>query len=205
MPLRIDYQYIEAQVPDGARVLDLGCGEGTLLERLIRDKGADGRGIEIDEEAARRCISRGVPVYHGDMLEGMRMFADGTFDCVVLSQTLQQALDPAAVVGEMLRVGRRAIISFPNFGHWRVRLQLLLRGRAPVTRTLPDQWHDTPNLRVLTIKDFRRFCRERALRVVDSTFFTPGFRRLPGCCANLLASTAVFVVQKQSEAHNPPS
>ena len=110
MPIRIDYEYIEAHIPDGARVLDLGCGDGTLLEHLIKAKRAGGSGIEIDERAVQQCISRNVPVYHGDMLEGMAMMADDSFDCVVLSQTLQQTLKPARVVEEMLRVGRKAII-----------------------------------------------------------------------------------------------
>jgi len=203
MPARIDYEYIEAHMPDGARVLDLGCGDGALLERLIRDKGADAHGIEVDEEAVRQCIRRGVPVYHGDMLEGMKMFRDGTFDCVVLSQTLQQALRPAAVVEEMLRVGRRGIISFPNFGHWRVRLQLLFSGRAPVTRSLPYAWHDTPNLRVLTLKDFRDFCRERRLRIADSIYFSGTYRKIPPLAANLLAATAVFIIERDDQAAAP--
>jgi len=130
------------------------------------------------------------------MLEGMGMFPDGAFDCVVLSQTLQQTIRPTKVIEEMLRVGGKAIISFPNFGHWRIRLQLLLRGRAPVTRTLPYQWYDTPNLRVLTIKDLRQFCAERGLRIVESTYFSPSYRRIPAFAANLLAAMAVFIIEK---------
>ncbi|GAH85907.1 unnamed protein product, partial [marine sediment metagenome] len=154
MPTRVDYEYIEAHVPDGTRVLDLGCGDGTLLEHLIREKHVDPFGIEIDERAVQGCISRNVPVYHGDMLEGMAMMADDSFDCIVLSQTLQQTLKPARVLEEMLRIGRKAIISFPNFGHWRVRLKLLLGGKMPVTHVLPYAWHDTPNVHLLTIRDF---------------------------------------------------
>ena len=199
MPVRIDYEYIEGHVPEGARVLDLGCGDGTLLARLQNEKNADAQGIEIDEEAVRSCISRGLPVYHGDMLEGMKMFRDGEFDCVVLSQTLQQALKPASVVEEMLRVGKLGIISFPNFGHWAIRLRLLFAGRAPITRTLPHSWYETPNLRVLTVKDFRAFCDERKLKVVDEMFFTPSAVRLPAFLANLFASIAIFVVKKQEK------
>jgi methionine biosynthesis protein MetW len=197
MPIRIDYEYIEDHVPDSARVLDLGCGDGTLLARLQREKNADGQGVEIDEEAVRRCVKRGVPVYHGDMLEGMKMFRDGEFDCVILSQTLQQALQPARVVEEMLRVGRLGIISFPNFGHWSIRLRLLLSGRAPITRTLPHSWYETPNLRVLTVKDFRSFCKERNLRIVDTIYFTPSGIRISAWLANLFASIAIFVVEKR--------
>lgn len=198
MAVRIDYDYIEAHVPHGSRVLDLGCGDGTLLAELIARKGVAGCGVEIDEAAVQQCVGRGVPVYHGDMMDGMTMFADGAFDCVLLSQTLQQSIDPEALLNEMLRVGAKAIISFPNFGHWKIRLQLLCRGRAPVTRTLPYQWYDTPNLRVLTVKDFRRFVSDRDLRVVDRAFFSPTYRKVPPFAANLLAASAVYIVEKRT-------
>ncbi|MFP4176211.1 MAG: methionine biosynthesis protein MetW [Planctomycetota bacterium] len=197
MPVRIDYEYIEEHVPEGARVLDLGCGNGALLDRLQREKNVSGQGIEIDEEAVRACISRGVPVYHGDMLDGMKMFGEGEFDCVILSQTLQQALKPAEVVEEMMRVGRLGIISFPNFGHWAIRLKLLVTGRVPLTRTLPHSWYETPNLRVLSIKDFRLFCRDRDLSIVDNMFFSPGYTHVPSPVANLFASIAIFVVRRK--------
>jgi len=196
---RLDYQVIEDHIEPGARVLDVGCGDGALLEHLIAEKGAQVRGIDLDVEAVRRCIGRGVPVYHGDMVEGMAMFGDGCFDCVVLSQTLQQVSRPARVVQEMLRVGRRAIISFPNFGHWRVRLQLLLGGRMPVTAQLPHTWHQTPNIHMLTVMDFRNFCDEQGLKVIDEVFLSPAGGRLPACMANLLAATAIFVVQRAAE------
>jgi len=196
MGVRIDYQYIQEHVPDGARVLDLGCGDGTLLQELVQRKRCNVLGIEIDEAAVRECIGRGVPVYHGDMLEGMSMFRDGTFDCVVLSQTLQQALEPARVIDEMLRVGRKAIVSFPNFGHWRVRLRLLLGGHAPKAPIFNCEWYNTPNIRVLTVRDFAKFCRQQRVSIVDNVFFTAGFRRVPAFAANLLAASAVFVLQK---------
>ena len=195
MPVRLDYQIIEEHVEPGAKVLDLGCGDGALLERLLNEEGCDGCGIDVDLEEVRKCIARGVPVYHGDMLEGMAMFEDGRFDCVILSQTLQQTEQPERVVQEMLRVGRRAIISFPNFGHWRVRCQLLLSGKMPATRVLPYQWHDTPNIHLLTIKDFFELCRRLNLRIVDRAYLTPNYRRLPSLLGNLLASTAIFVVE----------
>ncbi len=195
MPVRLDYQMIESYVPDGAAVLDLGCGDGTLLEQLIEEKHCSGLGVDKDLAQVHRCIARGVPVYHGDMLEAMEMFEEGRFDCVVLSQTLQQTPEPARVVREMLRVGRRAIISFPNFAHWRVRFQFLLNGRMPVTTTLPYTWYDTPNIHLLTVKDFLVFCREQGLRVIDTIYLSPAFRVLPGFLANLAAGMAIFVVE----------
>jgi len=195
MPVRLDYQMIEEYVEPGSRVLDLGCGDGGLLEDLISAKGCQGCGIDADLAAVQKCIARGVPVYHGDMLEGMGMFEDGRFDCVVLSQTLQQAVEPERVVREMLRVGRRAIISFPNFGHWQVRLKLLLGGRMPVTRVLPYKWYDTPNIHLMTIRDFCDLCREHDLNVVDRICLSPRYWRVPCLLANLFASLAIFIVE----------
>lgn len=200
MPVRLDYQMIEQYVEPGAGVLDLGCGDGTLLHELITQKGVEGRGIDRDLEAVQQAIAKGVPVYHGDMLEALDMFHDDSFDCVILSQTLQQTQQPEVVVREMMRVGRRGIISFPNFGHWQARLQLLLRGRMPITRVLPYTWYNTPNIRVLTIRDFYEFCREEGLKIVGRHFLTPDYRPLPNVLANWRASLAIFVVeQNQAE------
>jgi methionine biosynthesis protein MetW len=197
MPVRIDYQRIEEHVADGARVLDLGCGDGMLLAELIERKNVRGYGVEIDEEQARACVARGVPVYHGDMMEGMRMFGPGAFDCVILSQTLQQTLRPREVMDEMLRVGRYAIVSFPNFGHWRVRWRLALTGRMPVTRTLPYAWYETPNIHLLTIRDFEAFCRDEPLHVRDRIFLSPTYRRVRAPLANLLAGMAIYVLEAE--------
>jgi len=205
MPVRLDYRMIEEYVEPGSRVLDLGCGDGTLLRALVTEKGCRGMGIDRDLEAVQHCISQGVAVYHGDVLEGMSMFEDGHFDCVVLSQTLQQAVHPLRVLTEMMRVGRRAIISFPNFAHWKVRLHLACRGRMPVTRVLPYAWYDTPNIHLLTIRDFLDLCREQKLSIIDKTYLTPGYRHLPGLLANLLASMAIFVVERQSDASDSQS
>ncbi len=195
MPLRLDYRFIAQHVPSGSRVLDLGCGDGSILEQLIREDQVEGLGIDIDEDAVKECVSRGVPVYHGNMFEGIQMFSDNSFDCVILSRTLQQSLNPRRIVKEMLRVGRRGIISFPNFGHWTARLKFCFTGRRPVTGGPGQTWHETPNVHPLTIKDFISFCREQELLIEDRVFYTSQFYRVPSFLANLLARYAVFVIK----------
>lgn len=192
---RPDYALIEALVPPGARVLDLGCGDGELLASLIQEKGCEGQGIEIKEQLVGETIRRGVPVYHGDMLEGMTHYRDDSFDVVILSQTLQQTADPLAVIEEMLRVGKRAIISFPNFGHWRIRLQLLLRGRMPKTELLRHPWFNTPNVHLCTVTDFRKLCAVQDLRIVHEIFVTPSFRQIGSFLANWRAGLAIFQIE----------
>jgi methionine biosynthesis protein MetW len=193
---RLDYELIESLVPDGAKVLDLGCGDGQLLADLIEYKGCDGRGIEIDDRAVLECVQRGVAVYQGDMIEGMGFYRDGQFDVVILSQTLQQTMDPPKVIHEMLRVGRRAIISFPNFGHWLVRLQLLVRGRMPHNRLLPYHWYNTPNVHFCTVKDFREFCDRQHLARVAEIFLTARSHRISALLVNWRAAIAIFQIQR---------
>ena len=192
---RLDYDLIAGLVPHGARVLDLGCGDGRLLEQLVERKGCQGYGIEINEEAVLKCISRGVAVYHGDMLEGMRHYTDRAFDLVILSQTLQQASDPVRVVREMLRVGGKAIISFPNFGYWRVRMQLLLTGRMPRTDQLPYNWYDTPNVHLCTVQDFVSLCDQEGLVRESEIFLAPPARPISRFLANWRAELAIFEVR----------
>jgi len=194
--LRLDYELIESLIPDGAKVLDLGCGDGQLLADLIEYKGCEGRGIEIDDKAVVECVHRGVPVYHGDMIEGLGFYRDGQFDVVILSQTLQQTMDPPKVIHEMLRVGNRAVISFPNFGHWWVRLQLLGGGRMPHNRLLPYHWYNTPNVHFCTIKDFREFCDRQDLVRVAEVFLSGGSRRISGVLANWRAGIAIFQIER---------
>jgi methionine biosynthesis protein MetW len=194
---RLDYELIEALVPQGAKVLDLGCGDGQLVAELVESKGCLGRGIEINEQAVLACIRRGVAVYHGDMLEGMSFYGEGSFDVVILSQTLQQTSDPTRVIREMLRVGETAIISFPNFGYWHVRLQLLFRGRMPQNSLLPYAWFNTPNVHLCTVSDFRRLCGEQNLERVREIFLVPPSRQIGPLLANWRAGLAIFQVRRR--------
>lgn len=189
---RLDYQLMGDLVPVGSRVLDLGCGDGDLLAELRDRRQCQVRGIEIDPTHVRHCIERGVPVYHGDMLEGIQHYRDGSFDLVLLSQTLQQTTDPVRVIHEMLRVGERAIISFPNFGWWKTRLQLLFSGRMPRHRLLPYEWYDTPNVHLCTIRDFRLLCEQEGLTVVREMYLVPTARRVGRFMANWRAGLAIF-------------
>ena len=158
--LRFDLQIIASWIEPGSKVLDLGCGEGDLLHYLKVHKQVTGTGIERAEIKVAQCIEKGLSVLQGDINEEVHDYPDDTFDYVILSQTLQQVYEPAKLIQALLRIGRRGIVSFPNFSHWGVRLQLLLTGFAPKTRQLPYEWYDTPNIRVITLKDFRKFSRE---------------------------------------------
>ncbi|MCF6291702.1 MAG: methionine biosynthesis protein MetW [Desulfobacterales bacterium] len=158
--MRFDLQIIASWITPGARVLDLGCGEGDLLDYLRKNKQVTGIGIERSEAGVSQCIARGLSVLQGDINEEVQDFRDNSFDYVILSQTLQQVYTPDQLLVELLRIGRRIIVSFPNFGHYQIRLQLLTSGYTPKSKELPYNWYDTPNIRVLTIKDFKKFASE---------------------------------------------
>ena len=164
-PLRFDLHLIASWIEAGARVLDLGCGEGSLLKHLVQNKKVIGSGIEKNESRVATCIQKGLTVLQGDINKEVEDYPDNRFDYVILSQTLQQVYAPDDLIRSMLRIGKKGIVSFPNFSHWRVRLQLLTTGHAPVTRQLPYQWYDTPNIRVITLRDFRRFARKVGYRI----------------------------------------
>ena len=164
--MRFDLQIIASWIKPGSRVIDLGCGEGELLKYLINRKNVIGNGIEHNESRVARCIENGLSVLQGDIYEEVLDYPYNTFDYVILSQTLQQVYEPDTMIRSMLRIAKKGIVSFPNFSHWKCRLQLLSSGYAPVTRQLPYEWYNTPNIRVITIKDFRKFIDDVGFNVL---------------------------------------
>jgi methionine biosynthesis protein MetW len=195
MSLRPDLAAVADAVPAGARVLDIGCGDGALLAYLRDSKGVDARGIDVSSANVATAVARGLSVVQGDADADLGDYPDSAFDMVILSDALQAMRSPATVLGELVRIGQRAIVSFPNFGHWRVRASLALGGRMPVTKSLPVSWHETPNIHFCTVDDFRALASELGLRVESAAFLSGGARRGEGL-ANLLAEQAVFVLAK---------
>ena len=191
---RSDYAIIGELVEPDSKVLDLGCGEGELLQWLAENKNVEGRGIEIDGPKVQRAIARGVSVYQGDIDAGLSGYPDASFDYIILSQTLQETRRPLGVLREMLRVGRHAIVTFPNFGHWSVRLAMLATGRSPRTQSFPHEWYNSPNIHFLTIRDFEILARDQGW-TVDRKIFISG-RRVGTLFANLMAEVAVFLVRR---------
>ena len=191
---RSDYAIIGQIVEPNTRVLDLGCGEGELLEWLAHNKNVDARGVEISGAKVQRAIARGVSVFQSDIDAGLADFPDRAFDYVILSQTLQETRHPRTVLREMLRVGRRAIVAFPNFGHWQVRLSMLFSGRAPRTKLFPYEWFESPNIHFLTVHDFEALAALESL-VVERRYFLAGHRKVE-FQPNLTAEVAVFLVRR---------
>jgi methionine biosynthesis protein MetW len=191
---RPDFDAIAAWVAPAATVLDLGCGDGLLLKFLAASRGVKGYGIEIADENVLACVRHRVNVIQGDLERGLQGFDAGSFDYVILSQTLQAMRHTEEIVLEMLRVGRQAIVTFPNFGHWRSRWQVAVGGRMPVSKTLPYEWYDTPNVHLCTIRDFERFCAAHAIRVLERVVLHAG--RRVAFLPNLLGSLAVFRFEK---------
>ena len=194
MSLRPDLAVIAQNVAPGARVLDVGCGDGALMAALRDTREVDARGLEIDAGNVAAAVSRGLSVIQGDADSDLAGYPDASFDYAILSQTLQTTRRPDMVLDHLLRIGRRAFISFPNFAHWRVRTSLMWGGRMPVTRLLPEQWYDTPNIHHVTIDDFRGFVKERGI-VVEGAWFLSGDKSTTSAAANFFAEHAVFLLK----------
>ncbi|MEZ5558485.1 MAG: methionine biosynthesis protein MetW [Pseudomonadales bacterium] len=177
--MRADLSIIADLVAPGARVLDLGCGDGELLAYLQAHKQVNGYGLEIDADKITMCLASGVNVIEQNLDTGIANLPDDSFDLVIMTETLQSVRDPNHLLDEMLRVGRECVVTFPNFGHWRCRAQLALNGRMPVSRHLPHAWYDTPNIHLCTFDDFERLCRDKALQIIERFVVDPDHRARP--------------------------
>jgi methionine biosynthesis protein MetW len=202
---RIDLVLVADMVERGSKVLDVGCGDGELLRILAERRGVDGRGIELSREGVNECVAKGLAVVQGDADTDLVDYPDDGFDYVILSQTLQATRHPRQVLEHMLRIGRRAVVSFPNFGFWGIRLQILFGGRMPTTNNLPYTWYDTPNIHFCTIKDFRQLCGVVGARMERAIALNAWGRRLrltaPWWFWNLFGEQAVFLLTRDNKAN----
>ena len=192
--VRLDHKLIIEMIKPNTKVLDLGCGDGTLLSLLIEHNGCRGAGLEIDEEAVYKCVEKGVTITQGDLDSGLSDYTDKAFDYVILNESVQEVLNPEKILQEALRVGKNVIVGVPNFGHILGRLQIFFQGRVPVTKWLPYKWYNTPNLRFLTLKDFRQFCLDKGIKIeqergITLTSEVSSFR-------NLFAYVGIFLIRK---------
>lgn len=198
--IREDFREILRLVPQGARVLDVGCEDGELLDLLTHEKGVDGQGLELSPENVARCLAKGLAVVQGDGDRDLDYFPTRAFDYAILSKTLQQMREPRHVLSELLRIADKAIVSVPNFGHWRMRVSLMTRGRMPETRALPDPWWATANIHLCTLKDFTDLCRDLSLRIEACAALSNGKPARPfdpdGILENWRAETALFVLSR---------
>jgi len=197
--MHLNYEIILDIIEPESRVLDLGCGSGALLKLLKDKKNIKGKGIELDENNVIQCIEKGLTVLQGDIDEGLKEYQDKSFDWVILNQTLQMTHKPDYVIQEMLRVGKKVVISFPNFAYWRIRTKLLFTGKMPKSRILPFEWYNTPNIHLLTINDFREFCAQRDIKIQKEIFMTRA--SVKNCIfsrffPNLLVEEVMFIVTK---------
>ena len=196
---RVDLLLVADMVEAGTRVLDVGCGDGALLQMLTRDRNVDGRGIELSQAGVNGCVAKGLSVVQGDADTDLINYPDDAFDYVILSQTLQATRHPKLVLERMLRIGRRAIVSFPNFGHWRVRSELMFKGRMPRTETLNYSWYDTPNIHFMSMTDVRDLARQVGARIVREIPIISGHAVEKAWWPNLRAESALYVLETESK------
>jgi|TARA_B110000967_G_C18714482_1_gene474425 methionine biosynthesis protein MetW len=198
--MKQEFKIIADLVDKNTRVLDVGCGDGTLMEFLKKNKEIDIRGIEISKNNVQKCVEKGLTVIEGDAEKDLSQFPNSSFDFVILSQTLQAFLRPEIVINELLRVGKKAIVTVPNFGFWKIRLNLLIKGTMPVTKNLPDEWYNTPNLHMCTIKDFFNFCNNRKIKLDKSLALrnekTSSISNINLNIKNLSAELGIFLIEK---------
>jgi methionine biosynthesis protein MetW len=192
----LDHRIIYSIIEPDSRVLDLGCGEGDLLYPLVRDKHVRAQGIELDDKAIQECVKKGLSVFQDDIENSLREYPDGSFDYVILNQSMQEVKKVDLVIHEAMRIGNKIIVGFPNFAYIKSRLMLFFRGRSPITGSLPYLWFDTPNVRFLSITDFKSFCEEKNIRIVEAYYL--GEKELVTFWPNLFASNAIFVLSKNA-------
>jgi methionine biosynthesis protein MetW len=198
--MKQEFKIIADNIENNTRVLDVGCGDGVLIEYLKQEKNIDVRGLEISKDKVQTCISKGLTVIEGNAEIDLKQFPNNSFDYVVLSQTLQAFLNPEIVINELLRVGKRAIVTIPNFGFWKVRLHLLFKGTMPVTKALPDEWYNTPNLHMCTIKDFVKFSKTMNFKIFKSIALnnmnTTKINKSNLFFKNLFSELGIFLIEK---------
>jgi len=198
--MKKEFQIISELIEDNKRVLDVGCGDGTLMKHLKDNKNIDTRGLEISKNNVQLCISKSLSVIEGNAERDLQQFPDLSFDYVILSQTLQAFYNPEKVIDDLLRVANKAIVTIPNFGYWKVRLHLLLKGTMPITKNLPDEWYNTPNLHMCTIKDFYNFCSKKNIELYKSIALsgekTSQINKINLNIKNLYSELGIFLIQK---------
>lgn len=196
---QLNYEVVTDIIPENAKVLDLGCGDGTLFSKLIKEKNVTGVGVEINKDEVIKALDKGVAVIQGDIDKGLKQFPDKSFDYAILNQTLQSTEKPDLVMDEMLRTAKKAIVSFPNFAYWKVRFYLFFKGKMPKSKSLPYEWYNTPNIHLMTVNDFFEFCKNRDIKILKSVYLTKNKARsgiLVRAIANFFSEEVVFVISR---------